>query len=74
VAYPGVENDYYELYDLDADSLEKSDVALEFPDVVERMRAALDSWLGSGSEEEGEADLELSSEELEQMRALGYVD
>lgn len=74
VAYPGVESDYYELYDLDADPLEKIDVSEEFPDVTLRMRDALENWLRSGSEQEGEADLELSSEELEQMRALGYVD
>lgn len=72
VSYPGVEHDYFELYDVENDPGETIDVAADLPDTVERLRSALDAWLANEVDEAEE--LELSSEELEQMRALGYVD
>jgi len=72
VSYPGIEHDYYELYDLESDPKEKADIAADQPETVERLRAALDAWLVNEAAETEE--LELSSEELKQMRALGYVD
>jgi arylsulfatase A-like enzyme len=34
----------FELYDLDVDASEKSDVATQYPEIVRRMRAELENW------------------------------
>lgn len=42
-----IESVKYELYDLDADPLEKSDIAARHPAIVERMKAELLAWQAS---------------------------
>jgi arylsulfatase A-like enzyme len=73
-AMGGVE---FELYDLDADPGELTNLAAERPDVVERLSAVLDAWYTGGPRprvKSGELDLDsLTPEELEQLRSLGYV-
>lgn len=68
--YPGVDQDYFELFDLQADPGETHPVASEHPEVVERMQAALVSWLGDREVIMPE-DLE---SDLDALRALGYVN
>ena len=65
----------YELYDHRSDPLNLVDVAAQHPDVVERLNLKLASWHEEAlaARVEPEADAELSPEELNQLRALGYV-
>ncbi len=73
VAFPGVEHDYYELFDLETDPFERHNVLDEYPNLAQKMVDSLQAWLATAREQDGE-DVELSSEELEQMRALGYLE
>lgn len=71
VAYPLLEGGYrYALYDLLADPSESSDIKARSPRVFKRMKSALDDW-------EGDLPVfvsrERSESELEELRALGYV-
>jgi arylsulfatase A-like enzyme len=65
-----------ELYDLAADPGETENVARRHPEVVESLRQALARWreahppLGAAG---GGSEVVLSPEELERLRALGYV-
>jgi len=66
----------FELYDHRQDPLNLHDVAAEHPEIVERMAATLEAWHEKAlaarvAPDEGSA--ELSPEELEKLRALGYV-
>ncbi len=58
------------------DPLDLVDVAAEQPEVVERMKARLAGWhqKAVAARVESEADAEMSAEELQQLRALGYVE
>jgi arylsulfatase A-like enzyme len=67
----------FELYDHRSDPLDQNDVSSEHPEIVERLHDLLSSWheqatamaLPAGDEAvEG-----LGAEELEQLRALGYL-
>lgn len=67
----------FELFNRRSDPLDAHDVAAEHPDIVERLHAALESWRASveaarlpadGTAPEGQ-----SAEELERLRALGYI-
>ncbi len=65
----------YELYDYDEDPLDQKDVAAEHADVVEQLASELDMWLESALAarlEEGSTE-GISAEELEKLRALGYI-
>lgn len=67
----------YELYDLEGDPTERTDVKEQFPAAARRLREAMDATLqlermlrgviGSGAERE------LSPEMEENLRSLGYV-
>ncbi len=66
------------LFDTVSDAMELEDVAGEHGDVVERLLARLDASV-QRAHERSEAftaapPLDLSAEELERLRALGYVD
>lgn len=61
------------LYDLGADPLEKRNVAAEFPEVVEDLRAGLDAAL-NGAASEARPEIEVNPEMLEQLRSLGYLN
>jgi arylsulfatase len=65
----------YELYDHRADPLDLVDVAAQHPDVVERLRPVLETWYESAvaSRVEPADDAKMSPEEIQQLRALGYV-
>ncbi|HVS15989.1 MAG TPA: sulfatase-like hydrolase/transferase [Thermoanaerobaculia bacterium] len=72
IEYPGVERDYLELYDLEADPAERFEIGTEHPEVREALLATLETWRASGKAPE--LDGEVDAEDLEQLRALGYVD
>lgn len=78
VRIPGVHGTREELYDLDADPGELSDVAAEQPRQHERLAAALDTWLATIPPDAGglapELDPAARQQLEEELRALGYVD
>ena len=67
----------FELYDHGADPLDQHDLASEKPEVVESMKEDLEqwrSWAESRRLDETAATAEMSPEELEQLRSLGYIE
>lgn len=71
IAYPGVEQDTLELFDLQSDPGETRNVAAEHPDVRATLAAALARWRQQSSPLRPETDL---PEELRnKLRQLGYV-
>jgi arylsulfatase A-like enzyme len=66
-----------ELYDVERDPLEQTDLAAERPDVVARLAEQLEAWRAGVSavrlEPETAEDPATSPEELERLKALGYV-
>ena len=67
----------YELYDHDADPLNQKDLAAEQPERVAAMRVDLEkwkSWAESRRLDEDAVQAEMSPEELEQLRSLGYIE
>ncbi len=67
----------YELYDHQADPLDLDDVAADHPEVVETLAAELESWHTWADEQRldpAAVEAELSAEELERLRSLGYVE
>ncbi len=72
VVYPALDGDLVALYDLESDPLETTDVGDDYPEIRDRLLQRSGLWL-SGAEEPVE-ELELTSEEIEKLRALGYVD
>ena len=65
----------FELYDLQRDPAETDDISDHHPGVVERMRAELTSRIDRVSQPlEGVREHELSRQEIETLRALGYAD
>jgi len=71
IQYPGVEEDYFELYDLKEDPQEQHNLAAAEPGLRDGLRRALDLWQGAVPDD-GPIP-ELSDEDLEQLRALGYL-
>jgi arylsulfatase A-like enzyme len=67
----------FELYDHDQDPLDQNDVAADHPEVVERLAELLRNWHRHVAEDQlpsdEEAARELPAEELEQLKALGYI-
>jgi arylsulfatase A-like enzyme len=66
----------FELYDHAKDPLDLHDIAAEHPEVVERLARVLESWHARALEARVEteaADADLSSGEIEKLRALGYL-
>ena len=62
----------YRLYDLDADPLESRDLSAELPELLAELTTVLQ--LRHASEEEAADDqAEISDEDLERLRALGYI-
>lgn len=71
VAYPQMDGGYrLALYDLHADPTESTDVKDAHPRVFKRMKSALDDW---GSSMPTFVSRERSESELDELRALGYV-
>ncbi len=71
VWYPGVERDYFELYDLAADPGETANVADAHPRLRDAFAEALRSWLGEPGRR---AAPELDPDLREKLRQLGYAD
>ena len=67
----------FELYDHRADPRDLRDVAAAHPDVVERLTRELAAWrqVAERARLKGDTDsaAQLSAEELERLRALGYI-
>jgi arylsulfatase A-like enzyme len=67
----------FELYDHREDPLDRSDVAKDHPEIVERLSKQLSDWrkwaLGEALPTDAEATEGLDAEELERLRSLGYV-
>ncbi|HEY6547509.1 MAG TPA: sulfatase, partial [Vicinamibacteria bacterium] len=67
----------FELFDFYHDPLDQKEVAREHPDVVARLTRALDAFRKSAAAARLKPDSEstqgISKEQLEQLRALGYV-
>ncbi|HVS15967.1 MAG TPA: sulfatase, partial [Thermoanaerobaculia bacterium] len=67
----------FELYDHRSDPFDHTNVAAENPEVVTRLARQLAAWLEETSArrlaDDGEGDTEMSQEELQRLRALGYI-
>jgi arylsulfatase A-like enzyme len=67
----------FELYDFKTDPLNLNDVAADHPDVVARLSKALDGWKEMASaarlKPDSEAAKNLSPEQLQRLKSLGYV-
>jgi arylsulfatase len=67
----------YELYDHRADPLDSHDLAASKPDVAARLQRELASWKARAESErvkpDDDAAKSLSPEQLERLRALGYI-
>ncbi len=65
----------YELYDHRRDPLNLVDVTAQHPKVVDRLKRALGAWheAAVAARVEPEADAEMSPEEIQRLRALGYI-
>lgn len=61
----------FELYNLSIDPDERHDLADQYPDVVARLRLALEDWKESMDQPADEAPM-LSEQHLETLRNLGY--
>jgi len=66
----------YELYDHRNDPLDLVDVAAQHPEVVETLKHKLAEWnqMAVAARVEPATDSELSPDELQQLRALGFVE
>jgi arylsulfatase A-like enzyme len=71
VTYPGLENDYLELYDLGNDPGESRNVAEEKPLLVRSFARRLREW---GGEQRLIATPAVSDEVRERLRQLGYLE
>ncbi len=72
------ESNLTELFDVANDPREREDLAAALPEQVTALTAELDSWLAEAKELANRFDragsAELSEEELERLRSLGYID
>ncbi len=73
ILYPGVENDYLELYDLRADPGERANVVAQEVEHRAAYSDILFAWLGDDRPTTIDPD-EIDPDRLEKLRALGYVD
>ncbi len=67
----------FELFDFEADPLDQKNLAGEHKDEVARLTRALEAWhqmaAAARLKSDGERGKDLSAEQLEQLRSLGYV-
>ena len=67
----------YELYDHRRDPLNLSEVSARYPDVTERLKRELVAWRRSAEaarlKPDSDTEKALSRDELERLRALGYI-
>jgi hypothetical protein len=66
-----------ELYDFAKDPFDRQDVSGQHPDVVRELSAELDAWkrqaVAQRVKPDSEAARTLNADELERLRALGYI-
>ena len=62
-----------ELYDLAVDPTETTNLAEDLPDITRKLGWELENWF-SGYEGADTSPLELDEEDMESLRALGYLD
>jgi arylsulfatase A-like enzyme len=72
ILYPARQQDYFELYDLEADAAERENVANQYPRVRNEYHVRLRSWAAGGKESEPHDSL--TPEMRERLEALGYGD
>jgi arylsulfatase A-like enzyme len=67
----------FELFDRKQDPLDQDDLAAKHPDIVERLKKEMQAWRKRAESMRLKSDAQLagslSPEELERLRALGYV-
>jgi arylsulfatase A-like enzyme len=67
----------FELFDRRQDPLDQKDLAAQHPDIVERLAKELQAWRKRAESMRLKPDSQLagtlSAEELERLRALGYI-
>jgi arylsulfatase A-like enzyme len=67
----------FELFDVQADPFDQQDLAASNPEEVVRLTKVLDAWQRAARagrlKPDGEAAKDMSAEQLEHLRALGYV-
>ena len=67
----------FELYDFVEDPLDRTDVAAQHPEVVARLAKALDGWkqmaVAARLKPDAEGVKNLSPEQLQRLRSLGYI-
>jgi arylsulfatase A-like enzyme len=73
IAYPTKRGQTHQLFDLDDDPMEKTDLAGARPDVVETLALVLAKWWEQTGAGEPSAP-ELSAEDEAALRALGYLE
>lgn len=71
IRYPGKEEDYLELYDLMADPMELANLSTQEPRVLAGLQQILVGWARDIADE---PNADLPQEELDALRALGYVN
>ena len=62
------------LYDLEADPAEQRDVALQHPEQTQALIDLMDQFKQSRSSEQASQNKDLSEQQLEILRSLGYVE
>jgi arylsulfatase A-like enzyme len=72
IRYPGLEDDYFELYDLGSDPGEQRNVASEEPLLTRSFSKRLREW--SGEERRTIATPDVSDDVRERLRQLGYIE
>lgn len=73
ILYPTPDGFDIELFDLELDPEEGTNLAVDLPEVTRRLAGELERWF-SGYQDADTAPLELDQKDLESLRALGYVD
>ena len=72
------EPDSFELYDLESDAAERSDLSAEHPERASKLKAAAQAWLRTCREESHRrsrpVEREIDAATEDRLRALGYLD
>jgi len=72
-ASPTGRRSYYELYDIDGDWDEKYDLIDSQPEVFRELKSVIESWCAADTGSVFADVIELEEEDIEALRALGYI-